>query len=181
MGGCTRKAEPLFVRPARAHASSTFDASVGSGTAVDLGGRGSTLPESTASAGLSGTGVRAGDDTIVRATHISGRTVALRVSSRTVLTNNEIHCVGTRDDPCIDVEGADNLFSSNRINEVDSGAPDGLVIRGNSNHAMDNVFIPTCDSPPRSNSEPSSLKVKRIPFATISYLAVEGPQGGRPA
>ena len=125
-------------------------ASVGSGTAVDLGGRGSTLTESTASAGLSGTGVRAGDDTIVRNTLISSRIVTLRVSSRTVLTNNEIQCIGGGVDPCIDVEGADNLFSSNRINEVSPGSPDGLVIRGNFNHAMDNVFTTTCDSPSRS-------------------------------
>jgi hypothetical protein len=126
-------------------------ASVGSGTAVDLGGRGSTLTESTATAGLSGIGLRLGDDTVVRNTRISGRTEALIASSRTVLTNNEIQCIGGGGTPCIDIEGTDNIFSANRINEGTGSSVDALVLRGSFNHAMDNVFTMTCDSPPRGS------------------------------
>ncbi len=56
----------------------------------------------------------------------------------------------TRGRPCIDIEGTENIFSGNRINERSPVSTDSLVIRGNFNHAMDNVFTTTCDSPPRS-------------------------------
>lgn len=124
---------------------------VSSGTAVDLGGRGSTFTESTASASLSGTGLRAGDDTIVRNSTVAGRTVALNASSRTVVTGNDIGCEANfGSESCIEIMGTDNIFSGNRIRASSEGVMDALVIRGNSNHAMDNVFATTCGFLPRS-------------------------------
>lgn len=118
-------------------------AAVSSGTAVDLGGF-SILAESSAGAGLSGTGVRAGDGTEIRDSGISGRTVSLIASSRTVITGNDIGCAANFGAAtCIEIVGTDNIFSGNRI--VDQGVTDGLVIRGNFNNAMDNVFSTSCD------------------------------------
>jgi hypothetical protein len=127
-------------------------ASVGSGTAVRLDGLGSAFIESRASAGLSGTGLRAGDGTHVRNSSIYGQGVALNASSLTVVTGNDIGCARADLDFCIELTGSENIFSDNRINLSGYGSSmDGLVVRGDFNHSMDNVFRIGCDTGNRGN------------------------------
>lgn len=117
-------------------------ADVGSGGAVGLDGTGSILTDSTIIVGDTATGVSAGDDTIVRDNRIGSRFIALSASSRTTLVGNEIQC-GVAD-PCIEVEGVDNTIRGNTVRETIGSTADGLVIRGNHNLALDNVFFTRC-------------------------------------
>ncbi len=61
------------------------------------------------------------------------------------MANNEVRC-GVAD-PCIRVQGTDTVVSGNEINETRGLTADGLVIGGNFNHALDNVFITTQCNP----------------------------------
>jgi hypothetical protein len=122
------------------------EADVGHGGAIHLGGAGSTLSESSVSVGEFATGVHAGDDTIVRGNRLGSRFIALSAASRTTLVDNEILC-GIAD-PCIEVEGTENIISRNAIRETVDVAAVGIAILGDNNHAMDNLFLPDCDFPP---------------------------------
>lgn len=153
------------------------------GTVFILDGPGSTLTESVATVGLNGTGVRAGDDTIIRNNRIGGgRGVALRASSRTTVVDNEIQCAGSPD-PCIEVNGIDNIVSHNNVRVSVDRSGDGLVIRGNFNHVMDNVFITaSCVFPPRSASaitvqgQGNTIRDNLVPSCSGSAASATGIQ-----
>jgi nitrous oxidase accessory protein NosD len=110
------------------------------GTAVDLGGTGSTLTDSIISVDESGTGVQAGDDTIVRDSQISAPSnPALVASSRTTVTGNQIGgCVA---DPCMLVAGVNNIIVANKVSPIPGQYGDGILISGDHNQVSNNVFM----------------------------------------
>jgi hypothetical protein len=112
-------------------------AHVKAGNAIRLSGRGTVLTDSDASADNDGGAVYAGEDTIVRENRLEGPIHAVHVSSRTTVADNLLAC--GRAFPCITVDGANNFISGNRFT-VSGADLRGILIRGDHNQVLDNVF-----------------------------------------
>ena len=119
-------------------------ARTGGAIVIEISGVGSVLQNSYVNIDTGGAGVQAGDDSTLRDNRISSSEfISIIAASRTTIVDNDVWC--GQQAPCIEVRGTNNIVSRNKVTET-RNLSDGLVIRGDFNQAMENVFIADCES-----------------------------------